>query len=89
MDHLGDLRQPPVPRTQLASWIDGTAEQQHDAGSQPLATGCEQMFRRGLQNRMARADQGAQVCQQHIQVVLDWLKQLSNSCHTTSVMPRY
>jgi hypothetical protein len=38
---------------------------------------------------MARADQGAQVGQQHIQVVLDGLKQLSNSCHTTSVVPRY
>jgi len=89
MDHLGDLRQPPVPRTQLTSWVDGTAEQQHDAGPQSLTPGGEQMFRRSLQDRMARADQGAQVGQQHIQVVLDGLKQLSNSCHTTSVVPRY
>jgi hypothetical protein len=47
------------------------------------------MFGCGLQNWMASANQGAQVSQQDIKVVLDGLKQLSNSCHTTSVMAKY
>jgi hypothetical protein len=42
----------------------------------------------GLKNGMARADQGAQVRQQGIEVGLDRLKQLCNGRHDTSTVAR-
>jgi hypothetical protein len=45
-------------------------------------------FRRRLQDRVAGANQGTQICQQGIKVCLDGLEQLCNGCHNPSRLCR-
>ena len=73
MDHLGDLRQTPVPAAQFAVRRERTGDQQNDAGAEPLAAGAEQVFGSSLEDRMTSADQAAQIAQQSLEVGLDGL----------------
>jgi hypothetical protein len=86
VDHLGDLGQAPVARTEAAIGADGTGEQQNDPWAQALATGSEQVFSGSLKNGMACADQATQIGQEGIEVGLDRLEQLCNRGHDTSAV---
>jgi cytochrome c5 len=44
------------------------------------------MLGRGLQDRVASADQAAQISQQCIEVGLDGLEQFCNRCHASSAV---
>ena len=88
VDHLSDLRQPPVPGRELALRADRPRDQEHDAGAQLLAAGTEQMLGGRLQDRMAGADQGAQISQEGIKVGFDRLKQFCDRCHETQPVRR-
>ena len=86
MDHLGDLRQAPMAGAEGAIGSDGSRNQQHDAGTEPFATGGEEMLGCRLEDRVAGADHGPQIRKQGIEVGLDRLKQLCNGRHGTSCM---
>ena len=81
VNHLGDLRQAPVPSGELTIRSESARHQQHDAGAQTLASGAEQMLCSSLKNRVPRSNQAAQIAQQGLEVGLDGLKQLCNRGH--------
>ena len=86
VNHLGDLGQAPMARTEFTIHGDRPGKQQHDAGAQPLAPRCKQVLGSGLKNRMASPNQAAQIGQQGIQISLHGLEQLCNRCHNTSAV---
>jgi hypothetical protein len=77
-----------MPGGELTIGRHGPGQQQHDAGAQTFATGGEQMLGGRLEDRVASADQAAQVGQKGIEIGLHRLEQLSNRCHITSSVAR-
>jgi hypothetical protein len=73
MDHLGDFGQAPVARAEVTVRGDSPGNQQDNARPQPLATGGKQVLCGGLENRVTRANQAAQVGQEGVQISLNGL----------------
>jgi hypothetical protein len=73
VNHLGDFGQAPVAGAQLTCRGDGPGEKQDNAWPQTLATGGKQVLSSGLENRMTRANQAAQIGQEGIQISLNGL----------------
>jgi hypothetical protein len=73
MNHLGDFSQAPVAGAQVTVRGDGPGDQQDNAWTQTLATGGKQVLSSGLENRMTRANQAAQIGQEGIQISLNGL----------------
>jgi hypothetical protein len=73
MNHLGDFGQAPVARAQVTVSGDRPGDQQDNARPQTLATGGKQVLCGGLENRVTRANQAAQISQEGIQISLNGL----------------
>ena len=81
MDHLGDLRQAAMARTQLTGRVKRPCQQQDNARAQALTSGTEEVLSSSLKDRMTGANQVAQVTQKVLEIGLDGLKQLGNRRH--------